>query len=381
MSHGGGESGRGHEKAHHIKRKSGSRSDDFAQAIAKIAVAQICESAGFQAFQQSALDLLSDITVRYIHNLGKISHSYANLAGRTEGNALDIIQGLEELVASQGFGGASDVDHCIASSGIVKELAQYVFEAEDIPFAYSIPPFPVVKEVKPVSSFLQIGEAPPGDHIPAWLPAFPEPQTYLPVSTVNEGAADSNMRNIEQARVNAETDKPHLNLPQQFNCNGSAGTSSLAPVGGFETNLTVESNPFLAAPLQFGEKVVSQVVPPAKLLYESAPRSPIEQKRLPDTNVSVMDTFAPATDAMKSKLSDSEEGQKKVIVEHRPTVRFKVGFGRKFLGAALESKSQNKGVENIDLLPGNDTEKDDRKKRAEKILKQSIENPGELAQM
>ncbi|XP_065855183.1 transcription initiation factor TFIID subunit 8 [Euphorbia lathyris] len=381
MSHGGGESGRGHEKAHHTKRKSGSSNDEFSQAIAKIAVAQICESAGFQAFQQSALDLLSDITVRYIHNLGKLSQSYANLAGRTEGNALDIIQGLEELVSSQGFGGASDVDHCIASSGTVKELAQYVFEAEDIPFAYSIPPFPVVKEGKPVSSFLQIGEAPPGEHIPAWLPAFPEPQTYLQLPTVNEGAADSNIHNVEQARLDPETEKPHLNLPQQFNCNGSGGPSSLAPVGSSEANLAVESNPFLVAPLHFGEKVVSQVVPPAKLLYEAAPRSPIVQNRLPDTNISVVDTFAPAIEAMKSRLSDSEEGQKNVILDHRPAVRFKIGFGRKFSGAALESKSQNKGVESISLLSGKDTEKDDKKKRAEKILKQSIENPGELAQM
>ncbi|KAG8659626.1 hypothetical protein MANES_02G056001v8 [Manihot esculenta] len=92
MSHGGGESGRVHEKSEHAKRKSGASGDEFVQAISKIAVAQICESAGFQTFQQSALEILSDITIQYMRNLGKLAQSFANSAGRTKGNALDVIQ-------------------------------------------------------------------------------------------------------------------------------------------------------------------------------------------------------------------------------------------------------------------------------------------------
>ncbi|KAF2313675.1 hypothetical protein GH714_012673 [Hevea brasiliensis] len=314
MSHGGGESGRLLEKSQHAKRKSGASGDEFAQAIAKIAVAQICESAGFQTFQQSALEILSDATIQYIRNLGKLAQSYTNLAGRTNFNALDVIQGLEELGSSQGFADASDIDHCIASSGTRKEAS---------------------------SKFLQIGEEPPPEHIPAWLPAFPDPQTYVQFPTENEGATDSNTRKFELARLHTRTDRSLPNL-QNYTGNGSGGPSSVAPVGGSEAKLAVEGNPFLAAPLQFGEKEVSHVVPPAK---------------------------------------PSNEAAKKVLLNQRPAVQFKIGVGKKSLGIALELSSQNKGVEKMSPWSGKDSEKDDKKIRAEKILKQSTDNPRELAQL
>ena len=50
-----------------------SKSDDFALEITKVAVAQVCESIGFQSFQHSALETLSDIIVRYIYSIGKMS--------------------------------------------------------------------------------------------------------------------------------------------------------------------------------------------------------------------------------------------------------------------------------------------------------------------
>lgn len=382
MSHGGGESGRVHEKSHPAKRKSGGNGDEFAQAIAKIAVAQICESAGFQTFQQSALETLSDVTVRYICNIGKATQFYANLAGRTESNAFDIIQGLEELSSAQGFTGAADVDHCLSSSGTVREIVQYVGEAEDIPFAYSIPTFPVVRERKPVPSFWQVSKEPPGEHIPAWLPAFPDPQTYIELPTGNEGAADTIMDKIEPRRQQRKMDRSLLNLQQQFTCNGSEGPSSFNPGDGAEAKHTAASNPFLAAPLPSGEKEVSHVVPPAKLSNEAAVRYTVEQNRVVDDHVSVLETFAPAIEAMKSRLCDSDEdGQKKALFNHRPAVQFKIGFGKKSLGGTPDLNPQSKGVEEISLWFGKDNEKDDKARRAEKILKQSMENPGELAQL
>jgi transcription initiation factor TFIID subunit 8 len=103
MSNGGRESEREPEKPAAQRKPSGV---EFAQAIAKIAVAQICESEGFQTFQQSAIETLSDVAVRYIRDVGKTAHYYANLAGRTECNVFDIIQGLEDLGSAQGFLGA-----------------------------------------------------------------------------------------------------------------------------------------------------------------------------------------------------------------------------------------------------------------------------------
>ncbi|MCI51233.1 transcription initiation factor TFIID subunit 8, partial [Trifolium medium] len=94
--------------------------DEFAQAIAKIAVAQVCKSKGFQGFQQSALETMSDVIARYIMSIGKSANCYANLAGRAECNIFDVIQGLEDMGSAQGFTGASDIDHWLEDSGVVR---------------------------------------------------------------------------------------------------------------------------------------------------------------------------------------------------------------------------------------------------------------------
>ncbi|GMI69839.1 hypothetical protein HRI_000653200 [Hibiscus trionum] len=168
------------------------KSDDFALAIAKVVVAQVCESVGFQSFQHSALETLSDVTARYICTLGKTSNFNANLAGRLESNVFDIIQGLEELESGLGFVGASDVNRCLAHSGVVKDIVHFVGDAADVPFAYDVSRFPVVKERKGMGSFWEKREEPHGD-IPCWLSAFPDPETYAAQSTArNETMSVSN---------------------------------------------------------------------------------------------------------------------------------------------------------------------------------------------
>ncbi|CBI32771.3 unnamed protein product, partial [Vitis vinifera] len=54
--------------------------DEFGRAVSKIAVAQICESVGFEGFQDSALQALSNIAVRYLCDVGKTANFCANLA-------------------------------------------------------------------------------------------------------------------------------------------------------------------------------------------------------------------------------------------------------------------------------------------------------------
>ncbi|KAJ8627230.1 hypothetical protein MRB53_020537 [Persea americana] len=46
-----------------------------------IVVVQIYESARSQSFQQSALDALFDIGIRYLRDLGKMTRFYGNFAG------------------------------------------------------------------------------------------------------------------------------------------------------------------------------------------------------------------------------------------------------------------------------------------------------------
>ncbi|XP_042496202.1 transcription initiation factor TFIID subunit 8-like [Macadamia integrifolia] len=369
MSDGGGESGR-ENKDNDAKRRSVG-GDDFGRAIAKIAVAQILENAGFQSFQQSALEALSDITIRYLRDLGKTAHFYSNLAGRAHCNVFDIIQGLEDLGTSQGFSGASDVNRCLAGSGIVQDITQYVSLAEEIPFARPVPHFPVIRNRRPSPTFLQIEETPPGKHIPSWLPAFPDPHTYVHTPVWNERATDARSDKIEQARQRRKAERSLLSLQQRLAFNGSAASAAVDPADAGRLKRAAESNPFLAPPLQFGEKDVSPVAPPAQLSNEV-----VSEKR-----VSVLDTFAPAIEAAKSGFCDSADGESKDLPNKRPSVHFKLGIGKKFLAAPLDLDLHSKSVGKTAPWFGRDDEKDDKKRRAEQILKESMENPQELAQL
>ncbi|XP_059639898.1 transcription initiation factor TFIID subunit 8-like [Cornus florida] len=336
MSDGGAESGRDYQ--HNTIKKNSGGTDDFAQSIAKIAVAQVCGSVGFQSFQHSALNTLADVAVRYISHLGKTAILYANLAGRNECNVFDIIQGLEDLGSQQGFLGASDINSCLAVSGIVQEIIRYVGEAEEIPFAHSIPRFPIVKDSKPMSSYMQIGETPPAEHVPAWLPAFPDRMTYVNSPLQHEREADTQSDKIAEAKEQ-KVERPLMNLQQELASNGSEVPTAVDPGDAAKAKRAADCNPFLAAPMQFGEKVVSSVLLPPKLLDEAV----MQNRAVIENHVSVLDTFAPAFEAVKDRLCDPEEGGKQVLLKKRPTVQFKFGTGKKSFITAMSL--QNEGNE------------------------------------
>lgn len=382
MSNGGGKTGRQLEQPSTTwRRRKVGGGDDFAQAIAKIAVAQVCESQGFQAFQQSALEALSDVAARYILNIGKSANHYANLAGRTECNFFDVIQGLEDMGSVQGFACASDIDHCLESSGVIREIVHFVNDAEPIMFAHPILPFPVVKERVLTPSFLQRGEEPPGEHIPAWLPAFPDPQTYSQSPMVNGRGTEPCAAKFEHERDNGKGEWPLLNRQQQMVPNMFENSTMVDPAVDKAKRVAAESNPFLAAPLKIEDKEIASVAPPAKLFNHVASDNPIVENFVENEPVSVLETFAPAIEAMKSTSCDSKEDQTKFPVNEKPTVRFKIGIKNKFLGRSIGLIPQKE--EHKKTLPwfAMEDEKDDRKRRAEKILRESLENPDQLVQL
>lgn len=66
-------------------------SDQYALAAAKVAVARLADATGFDALQSSSYSILSELTVRYIEEVGRLSHENTELAGRTEPNAMDVV--------------------------------------------------------------------------------------------------------------------------------------------------------------------------------------------------------------------------------------------------------------------------------------------------
>ncbi|XP_060967722.1 transcription initiation factor TFIID subunit 8 [Cannabis sativa] len=370
MNHGDVDGTRVNEQGGAAPRRPGA--DDFGRAVSKIVVAQICENVGFQSSKESALDALADIAIRYLCDLGKMAYFYANLTGRTECNVFDIIRALEVLEASQGFVGASDVSHCLASSGVVKDIADYVSSAEEIPFARPVPRFPVLKNRRLIPSFAQMGENPPGHHIPSWLPAFPDPHTYIHTPMWDEKNADPRAHKIEHARQRRKAERSLLSLQQRLVCNGSLGTSASLSLPSAENGLQqVERNPFLEPPMNSGEIDVSPVVCPEKLSDKKG------------NHPSVLEAFAPAIEAVKSGFSDDGEDERKILPDPnvRSAVHFKFRTAKKYFGESLDLNLQKKGVGRPAYWFGRDDERDDKKRRAEYILRQSMENPQELNQL
>ncbi|WCJ34490.1 TBP-associated factor 8 [Euphorbia peplus] len=345
------------------------KADDFGRAVSRMAVAQICESVGFQGLKESALDALTDVAIRYLVDLGRTSKSLASLSGRTECNLFDIIRGFEDMGAPRGFSGGLN---CVVKSSSVKELIGFVVCSDEIPFAQPVPSFPVVRDRKLIPSFVDMNETPPGKHIPAWLPALPDPHTYLHTPMWNERAVDLRAEKIEQARQRRKAERALLSLQQRLLSNGSAGastSSSQAKDNNHVKELVVsDSNPFLSTPLQPGEKdvSVSTVVLPEKL----------------KNNVSLMDAFAPAIEAARDGDFDDNGGsERRVLPEKRSNIIFKFKTGKKLLSQPLDLSFSRKGGRRPGHLLGRDEERDDKKRRAEIILRQSMENPQELTQL
>ncbi|XP_028761030.1 transcription initiation factor TFIID subunit 8 [Neltuma alba] len=350
----------------HGERAAG---DDFGRAVSKVAVAQICESTGFHSIKESALEAFADIAIRYLFDLGKMAEFYANLAGRSECNVFDFIRALEDLEATQGFLGASEPTQCLAGSGIVRDMIRLISSGEGIPLAQPIPRFPVIKDRSVIPSFIQMGESPPSKHIPAWLPAFPDIHTYIHTPMWNERSTDPREDKIEQARQRRKAERSLLSLQQRLLCQGSAASPASNIRGGaVQDSEGVVKNPFLQPPMPSGDVDVSSIVLPSKLSDEIAGAN----------HVSVLEAFAPAIEVVKSGMTDGQE-DKTILPGVRPTVHFKFRIGKKLIGESLGTRQQKSAEqEQMASLTGREEERDEKKRRAEYILKQSVENPQEL---
>ncbi|GAB2235769.1 hypothetical protein Drorol1_Dr00026210 [Drosera rotundifolia] len=354
--------------------------DDYCRALARVAVAQICEGVGFNCAKESALLALSDVAVRFMRDIGKSASSCACLAGRTECNVFHIVRALEDMSSIIGFRGASEVECCPVVSGVVKELVEFVETAEEIPFARPVTQFPVIKSRRGIPSFSQIGEAPSGDHVPDWLPAFPDQHTYAHSPVLDVRGTDRRVGKLEQARQRRKAEGSLLNLQQRLHSSSNAGPSGSTNhaaepqevrVGHADEpkgSLTAVSpdlffvpavdavNPFLAPPLPAGEKDVATIVSPGRL------RGKEDVHKNPG---SVLDIFAPAVEAMESGVAESSmDSERRALPDRRPVVSFTLKGSRKMTGGDLDSLLGDRLSPRNPFLSAREDENDEKKRRA-----------------
>lgn len=348
--------------------------DEFGRAVARAAVAQALEAAGFDCAHRSAVDAVVDVLLRYITHLGRSAAFHANLAGRALANELDIIQALEEVGAdTDGFAGAAATGRCLVGSGVVRDLMAFV-DKDEVPFARSLPRFPIQRpEPQPSASFAVAGRETGMKHVPEWLPVFPDPHTYVRTEVwVEPPATKDRVDKVEQVRQRRKAEKSLLSLQRRLAMAGADGfrpAIAVAPDSadkGKEIQAAgTKRNPFLEPALLPGDKDVSEVdMPP-------------EKKKL-----SLLEAFAPAFQATTIREIDAgaglDQNQRSIVPKERAPVHLKLGFGKKPVAASLNSRS-------LDLRDDpsflKEEAKDDRKRRAGMILRASMENPQELPQL
>ncbi|KAK4780444.1 hypothetical protein SAY87_016550 [Trapa incisa] len=324
MRDGGREKRKRHE-SYNLHRNP--ESDLFSQAIVRVAVGQICHNEGFQAFQQSALETLSDIVIRYMLNIGKAAFSSANSAGRTAPNAFDIIHGIEDLHLGVGLPGAFNIDQCPLNSGVVKETLNYVYNSEEIPLAHPLHSFPISKRLKPSQSFMQSGDEPPYEHIPAWLPKFPDCLSL-----------------DQQEELTIE--KSLSNLLNDFPCN----------VSWLSKDVKKENNPWTSPLLS----EVPSVILPSK------------------SNVQFMNVVVRNNTEDKPAPSDifkkHNQTQMNDLIKLRPVVQFKIKSNKKLLYLPLHSTFQERCPQKTHQSSTYENCKDFDGERVLKELKESLTN-------
>ncbi|KAI3716677.1 hypothetical protein L1987_67713 [Smallanthus sonchifolius] len=351
--------------------------DEFGRSIAKVAIGQICERIGFDSSNDSALEALADIAIRYVRDLGKTAKFYANVANRTECNVFDVIQSLEDLDSSTGFPGGSEAFTSLLQSSAMKEIIEYVEVVEEVPFAQPVPRFPIVRNRKLIPSFVQMGETPEFKHVPDWLPAFPDPHTYVYSPVWNERTSDPRSDKVELARQRRKAESSLLSLQKRLLSSGSAVTSTSEVSNGSKKSrfLAVTDGQTVNDSTE-GEKAALEgdfnpVVLPGKRVKESSM----------ENHVSILETFAPVIEALSGRVSESGENGERDFLDKRPAVRLNFNNGRKMMGDSLDLRLWNRGTGRISSWFGRDDVVDDKKRRAEYILRQSMENPLDLPQL
>jgi transcription initiation factor TFIID subunit 8 len=71
--------------------------EDFSRHVARVVASQIAEATGFDACQDSAVEILGDLLLRYLTIVCSSGHSYAEIAGRSQSNLSDVLLALEDL--------------------------------------------------------------------------------------------------------------------------------------------------------------------------------------------------------------------------------------------------------------------------------------------
>mmetsp|Transcript_13299 Transcript_13299/g.57885 ORF Transcript_13299/g.57885 Transcript_13299/m.57885 type:complete len:169 (-) Transcript_13299:1732-2238(-) len=129
----------------------------FTRELERLVVAQVCTS--FEMVESAAVDALAELLSRFLQQLGQLSHTNMDVAGRTILNIRDVISAL------------GDVDLCVVQ--VLRNVGAF-----EVPFAHALPPRLQLRRLpKRAPSFRELCFD-IQHRIPAFLPALPDSHTF-----------------------------------------------------------------------------------------------------------------------------------------------------------------------------------------------------------
>eukprot|EP00128_Syssomonas_multiformis_P003259 Colp12_sorted_trinity150504_noHs@2407 len=135
---------------------------EFTRGVTKRFVTKLCQRANFEGANNASLDTLSDVFERFISEIGKSAHGYAELASRTECNLYDIRGAFEDVYM--------DAGELLAYFSEIKDDTDNSKSYEDMNSVYE----PAL-DLTPLLGELR-RDFPP--HIPKHCPPLPYEHTY-----------------------------------------------------------------------------------------------------------------------------------------------------------------------------------------------------------
>ncbi|XP_043192577.1 transcription initiation factor TFIID subunit 3-like [Amphibalanus amphitrite] len=166
-----------------------STSEQYHRAAVRVAVAQLCQSLGWQSASGTALDVLVDVMKNYISEMAKLTGRYANQFDRTLANLDDLGLALRDFGVP------------------VPELEDYLSSVEPLPFPHPVPQLPVPRAtnlsfLKPGSQEIVTRPIHVYEHLP---PMHPD--------TADDETTDSPSADAASSRGAATTSSPGLKRP------------------------------------------------------------------------------------------------------------------------------------------------------------------------
>ncbi|XP_014778658.1 transcription initiation factor TFIID subunit 3 [Octopus bimaculoides] len=308
---------------------------EYCRQMLRVVVAQICQHLGWHSTNSTPLEVLTDVTERYILDVSKLTHQYAEQYGRTKVNLNDLGLAFRTMDIS------------------ISELEDYIKHVDAFPFEKELVVFPKPKKTKlgfpnPKSREIYHRE----EHIPHYLPyMFPGMEDEV------EAEEEVSPPPSETPAAQAGNTTP-VSLPNSQEAKTSESLSETSP------NLRPGEKRLLNSPTD------GQVYKRQRLtnnnLPEEAGHSQYEMtgvKMLPSGLLSPMKNEGKLPDASLPQIFTPVEKKKEPVVKEIPK---KIVAGVTGDGSKLEDK------ENITVKKTNSNQKDPGKVNPTKTPAKSI---------